>query len=147
MYSGRFYYYSTSLEVNKLKSSLELAKQCLRQGFPHCFCIGEILCCRKPWKNKEFCDSSKCFQLFQCEITLLCWRKLIINKCSDRSMGIETWQTDRPTNQLTNRWTWGFIVRKFATVLTVLMRSYFWFKIELIISEASEGLLDSIKNW
>ena len=53
--------------------------------------------------DQEFCDDSYCFQLlFQCEITFLCRRKLIINKCSDRSMGSETdRQTDRRTDRLT----------------------------------------------
>ena len=44
--------------------------------------------------------------------------------------------TDQPTNQLvnqpTNRWTLGILLRKFAKVLTVLMRNDIWFKNELI---------------
>ena len=49
--------------------------------------------------HKEFFDHSKCFQLLlQCENTLICWRKLIINKYSDGKCNLTTdRQTDWPT--------------------------------------------------
>ena len=53
-----------------------------------------------------------------------------INRLADRP---NYQPADRPTNQPTDARTKGLIIRKFATILTDLMRTDFWFKNELKI--------------